>query len=153
MNTIFAIRHVAFDEFQGVAISLPRQVGDIARAVGPIAVEAELVHDDRMAAAREEQRDIGGVDHRSIHAFPRTIILLRADHFGRPLAHYATVDLRAGLDFGRWTLSAFARNLTDKRAIIVDGYEGLAPSQVAGTPYAASVITPRTIGAEAAIRF
>ena len=74
-------------------------------------------------------------------------------HYARTLGHYATVDLRAGLDFGRWTLSAFARNLTDKRAIIVDGYEGLAPSQVAGTPYAASVITPRTIGAEAAIRF
>ncbi|MBA2935730.1 TonB-dependent receptor [Sphingomonas sp. CGMCC 1.13654] len=74
-------------------------------------------------------------------------------HYGRTLRHYATVDLRAGLDFGQWTLSAFARNLTDKRAIIVDGYEGLAPTTTAGQPYAASVITPRTIGAEAAIRF
>ncbi|PXA86762.1 TonB-dependent receptor [Nostoc sp. 3335mG] len=74
-------------------------------------------------------------------------------HYGRTLRHYATVDLRAGLDFGQWTLSAFARNLTDKRAIIVDAYEGLAPTTAAGAPYAASVITPRTIGAEAAIRF
>ena len=73
--------------------------------------------------------------------------------FPKHLSSYATVDLRAGLDMGKWTLSLFARNLTDNRAIVVTGQQGLAPSATAGAFYSASVITPRTFGAEAAIRF
>ncbi|QDZ08627.1 TonB-dependent receptor [Sphingomonas panacisoli] len=74
-------------------------------------------------------------------------------NFPKHLPAYATVDLRAGLDFGSFNLSAFARNLTDKRAIVVVGTELLATNNTAGSPYAAGVLTPRTIGLEASVKF
>jgi iron complex outermembrane receptor protein len=74
-------------------------------------------------------------------------------NFPKALPHYTTVDLRTGLDFGRFTISAFARNLTDKRAIIVAGTETTANNNTAGSPYGAAFLQPRTIGVEAAIRF
>jgi iron complex outermembrane recepter protein len=74
-------------------------------------------------------------------------------NFPKHLPAYATVDLRAGLDFGQFNLSAFARNITDKRAIVVVGTELLATNNTAGSPYAAGVLTPRTIGLEASIKF
>ena len=74
-------------------------------------------------------------------------------NFPKHLPAYATVDLRAGLDFGKFNLSAFARNLTDKRAIVVVGTELLATNNTAGSPYAAGVLTPRTIGLEASVKF
>jgi outer membrane receptor protein involved in Fe transport len=76
-----------------------------------------------------------------------------ANRFPKPLADYATLDLRAGVDLGGWSLSAFARNVTDTRAIVVAGQQGLAASATPGAFYSASMIQPRTIGAEAAIRF
>ncbi len=69
------------------------------------------------------------------------------------LPGYATFDLRAGIARGNWTLSAFVKNLTDKRVINVAASAGLAPSNTAGATYAASFNQPRTIGAEAAITF
>jgi iron complex outermembrane receptor protein len=74
-------------------------------------------------------------------------------NFPKHLPAYATVDLRAGLDFGSFNLSAFARNITDKRAIVVVGTETLATNNTAGSPYGAGVLAPRTIGLEAAIKF
>ena len=74
-------------------------------------------------------------------------------NFPKRLPAYATVDLRAGVDFGKFNLSAFARNVTDKRAIVVVGTELLAANNTAGSPYAAGVLTPRTIGLEASIKF
>ena len=76
-----------------------------------------------------------------------------ANRFPKRLGDYATVDLRAGVDFGTFTLSAYARNLTDNRAITVVGNEGLAPSNTSGAVYGAAVIQPRTIGAEVAVHF
>ena len=73
--------------------------------------------------------------------------------FPKHLSSYATVDLHAGLDVGSWSLSVFARNLTDNRAIIVAGAQGLSPSNTAGAFYSAAIIQPRTIGAEASVRF
>ena len=73
--------------------------------------------------------------------------------FAKRLDAYTTVDLRAGLGDGAWSLSAFARNLTDKQAINVVAPAGLAPSNTAGQVYGASFIQPRTIGVEAALRF
>ena len=73
--------------------------------------------------------------------------------FPKHLSAYATVDLRAGLDFGTFSLSAFARNITDKRAIVVVGTESLATNNTPGAAYGAGVLTPRTIGLEAAIKF
>jgi len=76
-----------------------------------------------------------------------------SNKFPKHLPSYATFDLRAGLDFGRVTVSAFAKNLGDKRAILVTGQEGLAASNTPGAFYSAAIIQPRTIGAEAAIHF
>jgi outer membrane receptor protein involved in Fe transport len=69
------------------------------------------------------------------------------------LPGYATLDLRAGLAQGNLSLSVFARNLADRRAITVQGPSGLAPSVTPGAVAYAAYIAPRTIGAEAAIRF
>ncbi|MBO9712013.1 TonB-dependent receptor [Sphingomonas sp.] len=73
--------------------------------------------------------------------------------FPKHLDSYATFDLRAGVSSGPWSLSAFVKNLADKRAIIVTGFQGLAASATPGAYYSAAYIQPRTIGAEAAIRF
>ena len=73
--------------------------------------------------------------------------------FSKHLPSYVTVDLRAGIEVGRYSLSAFAKNLGDKRAYLVVQQEGLAPSNTPGAIYAASVIQPRQIGLEAAVRF
>lgn len=76
-----------------------------------------------------------------------------SQRFAKRLDGYATFDLRAGLSDGAWSVSAFARNLTDKRAINVVAPAGLAPSNTAGQVYGASFIQPRTIGAELAVQF
>lgn len=73
--------------------------------------------------------------------------------FSKRLPAYTTVDLRAGIEDDRVSLSLFAKNIGDKRAILVATQQGLAPSATAGQFYGASVIQPRTIGAEAAFRF
>lgn len=57
---------------------------------------------------------------------------------------YTEVDLRGGLNFGRVTLEAYARNLFDKRGII-DAF-GFAPGNFPNNAAAASAIRPRTIG-------
>lgn len=69
------------------------------------------------------------------------------------LAGYATVDLRAGVESGYLSLSVFARNLTDKRAVNVVSFSGLAPSNTSGVTYYASYVQPRTVGAEAVVSF
>ena len=73
--------------------------------------------------------------------------------FAKVLPNYATVDLRAGLNRGNFNVSVFARNLTDKRAINVAQSAGLAPSSTPGAVYYASYIQPRTVGAEATLKF
>jgi outer membrane receptor protein involved in Fe transport len=76
-----------------------------------------------------------------------------ANKFPKTLPAYATFDLRAGIDGGKWSLSGFAKNIGDKRAFVVVGQEGLAASATAGQFYSASLIQPRTIGAEFALKF
>lgn len=76
-----------------------------------------------------------------------------SQRFAKRLDDFTTFDLRAGIADGAWSVSAFARNLTDKRAINVVAPAGLAPSNTAGQVYGASFIQPRTIGAELALRF
>ncbi len=61
--------------------------------------------------------------------------------FGRPratLPSYDAFDLRAGVNYMQWTLSAYARNLTDKR--------GYAASFAQGAITAVSLTQPRTFG-------
>jgi iron complex outermembrane receptor protein len=62
---------------------------------------------------------------------------------------YTTVDLRAGVDLGRVSISAFARNITNSHGLVNAGYPTTIPAVVGGTnvPFAtASSIRPRTIG-------
>jgi iron complex outermembrane receptor protein len=63
---------------------------------------------------------------------------------------YETVDLRAGVDFDRFSVSAYVRNLTDSGGLIfAGGYPRQIPVAMGGTnaPFLlASSIRPRTIG-------
>jgi iron complex outermembrane recepter protein len=64
--------------------------------------------------------------------------------FSRPkIPAYTTVDLRAGLVHGGWTLEVFAKNVGDER-----GFNNLSSLAYNGrsNPYEASLIQPRTIG-------
>jgi iron complex outermembrane recepter protein len=62
-----------------------------------------------------------------------------SNQFNIPLASYALVNLRLGVLNDRWTVTAFARNLTDKRAQV---------SAINSTqdPYGFLTVRPRTIG-------
>ena len=62
---------------------------------------------------------------------------------------YTTVDLRAGIDTGRWTFEVFAKNLTDERGINDIIPEGSYPNGAVGL----GVIRPRTIGLAVGTRF
>ncbi|MDT8759596.1 TonB-dependent receptor [Sphingomonas psychrotolerans] len=55
---------------------------------------------------------------------------------------YATVDLRAGARFGKFNVTAFAKNLTNSRGLTSAGTFGGRP----GTLVSASPIRPRTLG-------
>lgn len=100
--------------------------------------------------------DLGGTTQANFGATVNFVSDRRSDYsnrFPKMLDGYATIDLRAGIGNGRWDLSAFVKNATDKRAIVVTGQQGLAPSATPGAFYSAAVNQPRIIGAEASIRF
>jgi outer membrane receptor protein involved in Fe transport len=63
---------------------------------------------------------------------------------------YGTVDLRAGADFGPFSVSAYVRNLTNADGLVnVGGFPRQIPAVVGGTNRQllnASTIRPRTIG-------
>ena len=63
-----------------------------------------------------------------------------------PLASYTLLNLRAGVINGPWSVTAFARNLTDKRAQV----SAINSSQ---DPHALLTIRPRTIGLTATRKF
>lgn len=64
--------------------------------------------------------------------------------FGRRLSidGYATVDLRAGVEFGRFNVAVYAKNLTDQLGLASVGSFGARP----GTAVLAAPIRPRTFG-------
>ena len=72
----------------------------------------------------------------------------------RELPSYATLDLRAGVDFGKFNIEAFARNLTNSY-----GLTDFTPPLLSGLPTfpngaaGASAIRPRTIGASLSVSF
>ncbi|RYD57497.1 MAG: TonB-dependent receptor [Sphingomonadales bacterium] len=68
----------------------------------------------------------------------------------KPVDDYTTINLNAGLDFKGWSLSLFAKNLTDERGVLALASQTNTPG---GNPFAKAVTTPRTIGAEVAVRF
>ena len=64
------------------------------------------------------------------------------------LPSYSTVNLRAGLENGRWAFELYCKNLSDIR--------GIAYYSNAGTPNyggALNYVTPLTLGATATVRF
>ncbi|MES2989126.1 MAG: TonB-dependent receptor [Pseudomonadota bacterium] len=63
---------------------------------------------------------------------------------------FTTINLNAGIDYKGWSLSLFAKNLTDARGVMALASQTTAPG---GNPFAKAVITPRTIGAEIALKF
>lgn len=64
------------------------------------------------------------------------------------LSSYNTVNLRAGLDNGRWALELYCKNAGDTRGITDYGNAG-SPNYGGGVVY----IVPRTIGATATVHF
>jgi iron complex outermembrane recepter protein len=66
--------------------------------------------------------------------------------FNIPLASYTLLDVRAGVINGPWSVTAFARNLTNKRAEI----SAINSSQ---DPDALLTVQPRTIGLTATRKF
>jgi outer membrane receptor protein involved in Fe transport len=63
---------------------------------------------------------------------------------------YSTINLSAGIENANWRLSLFAKNLNDTRGVTFVKSMSLTP---AGSPFAAGVIAPRTVGAELGYRF
>jgi iron complex outermembrane recepter protein len=62
---------------------------------------------------------------------------------------YGTVDLRAGVNFGRVSLSAYVRNLANTRGLVNAGLIGVRPGNAAE----AYPIRPRTLGAIFGVTF
>jgi outer membrane receptor protein involved in Fe transport len=63
---------------------------------------------------------------------------------------FTTINLNAGVDFGNFSLSLFAKNLTDDRGILALASQTTTPG---GNPFAKAVIQPRSFGAEFAVKF
>jgi len=68
-------------------------------------------------------------------------------NFSQPA--YTLVDAQWGMEFGRWQLATFVRNLTDKRAIL-----GADTALTAfGLPLNVTTVAPRTVGANLSYNF
>ena len=70
---------------------------------------------------------------------------------------YETVDLRAGVNFGRFTVQAYVRNLFDTYGVVsAGGFPSSVQPALGGTSIplmTASTIRPRTIGVIVGARF
>ena len=69
----------------------------------------------------------------------------------RTLPGFTTVDLRAGLEWGKWAATVYVRNVGDERAYTNGGFLKAGASQT--VPYQAIVIPPRTFGATISTSF
>jgi iron complex outermembrane recepter protein len=74
-----------------------------------------------------------------------------ADQLNMKIPSYAAVNLRAGVDWERYTLAFHIENLTNAFGIISAINQSLSPAQA--LPYDASVIRPRTFGVTGTARF
>ena len=65
------------------------------------------------------------------------------------IASYRRLDLRAGVRTGRWTLEAFAKNVSNSRGLLdVSGYGALPNGALE-----VSTLRPRTVGASLTANF
>jgi iron complex outermembrane receptor protein len=126
-------------------------------------VEAELTEDapglgldgDRLPGSPEYNAAVGveyGFDLGDTPGWARADLSWVGDYYSTlqedppELGDYFMVDLAAGMDFGRWSLSIFAHNLTDE--------EALTWANPIWAPYPrGSVLRPRTLGAQLRYRF
>jgi outer membrane receptor protein involved in Fe transport len=69
------------------------------------------------------------------------------------LPGYTTLDLRAGLEHGPWTVEAYAKNVTDVRAYSELGALNSPSYSNYASEWAATVLRPRTIGLSLARKF
>jgi outer membrane receptor protein involved in Fe transport len=60
----------------------------------------------------------------------------------REIPSYEVLDLQTGVDFRRWSLELYAKNVTDSDGLTSVGALGAAPNGAIGT----GVIRPRTVG-------
>jgi outer membrane receptor protein involved in Fe transport len=69
------------------------------------------------------------------------------------LPGYATLDLRAGVIHGAWTLEAYAKNVTDAHAYTA--YAGLNNASFGNLSsiWAATILPPRTVGLSLSMKF
>jgi outer membrane receptor protein involved in Fe transport len=67
----------------------------------------------------------------------------------REAESYTTVGLRAGIDFGQWSIEVYGRNLTDDEGINDIIAEGVVPNGAVGL----GLIRPRTFGVSVGARF
>jgi len=72
-----------------------------------------------------------------------------ADGSLREAQSYKTVDLRAGLDRGRWNIEVYGKNLTDKRGVTDIIPEGNYANGAIGL----GIIRPRTVGLSVGTKF
>jgi outer membrane receptor protein involved in Fe transport len=66
----------------------------------------------------------------------------------RRLKPFSQVDAHAGIDFDRFSIDAFAHNITDARGIVNLGFFGSVNGDVA-----AAVIRPRSFGLSLGYRY
>jgi hypothetical protein len=86
--------------------------------------------------------DVVGVD-------PVTGEFIFAFNEQRRIPSYTTLDLRAGVQFGRYSVDAFARNVTNSRGInsVVEVSDALTGgSSLPGGALRAGLLQPRTVG-------
>jgi len=67
----------------------------------------------------------------------------------RRIDSYTSLDLRAGLYSGRWSLELYGRNLTNEMGIVSVTLDGALPNGA----YGLSIIRPRTVGLAVGVRF
>ena len=98
---------------------------------------------------------VAGTTERQVVYLPTDPPTILADTVTPPLEldSYYAVDLYADLSSGNWTVRAYARNVTDERALFRRS-RPRTTSSPARSPYlAATPIQPRTIGIEFDFRF
>lgn len=72
-----------------------------------------------------------------------------ADGSLREAEAYSTVDVRGGVDLGKWYFEVFAKNLTDERGVNNFSGEGNLPNGAVGL----GLIRPRTYGLSVGVRY
>jgi outer membrane receptor protein involved in Fe transport len=72
-----------------------------------------------------------------------------ANGSNRELESYVTLNLRAGIDTGRWTFEVYGKNLADERGVTTINDVGALPNGAVGL----GIIRPRTFGMTVGVSF